>query len=315
MNLFVVPLAYLLDLVFGDPPLAWHPVRLIGGLIEKLEKRLNVNGVNKKFSGVVLLVLVVGVTVFCVGGILKLSRSIHPVFYYTTSVLFIYFALSVKSLGFEANKVYKALSSADTDEARKNLSMIVARDTDKLDESELIRATVETVAESTMDGIVAPLFYAFLGGPVLAWAYKAINTLDSMVGYRSERYIDFGKAAAKLDALVNFIPAKITCFLISLSAFCCGKDGSRAMAWAGKYLLKGPDANSEATEAAMAAALGVQLGGLNLYNSVPMQKPFIGDNLYPLNTKHIRESVNLAYISSALFMIITIIPFLIIGRR
>lgn len=314
MHSLIILGGYVLDLIFGDPTWRWHPTRIIGRLIEILEKRLNTGKLNKIFAGILLVILIVGITVFCVWSILKLTKFIHPYLYYLISILFIYSAVSVKQLGIEANEVLLALSTGDLAQARKFLSMIVARDTHKLDEPEIIRATVETVAENTMDGIIAPLFYAFLGGPVLAWAYKAINTLDSMVGHRSERFIDFGKAAASLDALVNFIPAKITMIIISLSAWCYRKDSLNSIRWVFRYFLKGPADNSEATEAVVAGALGVQLGGLNFYQTVPIQKPFIGDNFYPLNTKHIQESVNLAYISSVLFMVIGIVLILIIGR-
>lgn len=312
--LFTMLMAYLLDLILGDPQWKWHPVRIMGRLIEKLEQRLNVGSINKKIAGFILVILVVGITVFCVWGILKLTYFLHPIFYYIISVLCIYFALSVKSLGVEANKVYKALREADIVEARKYLSMIVARDTDKLDEPEIIRATVETVAESIMDGIVAPLFYTFLGGPVLAWAYKAINTLDSMVGYRSERFIEFGISSAKMDGLVNFIPAKLTSLFILISGWYYRRD-FHSLSWTTRYLLKGPQDNSEATEASMAGVLGVQLGGLNFYNSVPMQKTLIGDNLYPLNIKHIKESIKIAYVSSFLFMATGIFLIWCVGRR
>ena len=209
-----------------------------------------------------------GVSILCVWGILELAKLIHPIMYHVISVLFIYFALSIKDLGVQADKVRKALTNKNIEKAKKCLSMIVARDTDKLEKRELIRATVETVAESIMDGIVAPLFYVFLGGPILVWVYKAINTLDSMVGYRSERFIEFGSASAKLDGLVNLIPAKITCLFISISSLCLRRDWPRSFKWGWKYLFKSPENNSEATEAAMAGALKIQLGGLNFYNSI-----------------------------------------------
>lgn len=315
MHSLIILGGYILDLIFGDPPWPGHPTRIIGRLIETLEKKLISVKINKILSGTVLVVLVTAVTIACLWSILRLARLIHPYFYYLISALFIYFALSVKQLGIEANKVYSALKAGDLVQARKYLSMIVARDSHGLDEPEIIRATVETIAESTMDGIIAPLFYAFLGGPVLAWGYKAINTLDSMVGYRSERYIGFGRATAKLDGLINFIPAKITCFLISLSAFFYRKNWLRAARWSLRYFLKWPKDNSEATEAAMAGALGVQLGGLNFYKSIPVQRPFIGDNLYSLNAKRIPESVSLAYVSSGIFVIIGMFLLLIMGRR
>jgi len=306
-ELLIIPLAYILDLVFGDPQWHWHPVRLIGKLIERLENKLNTAKLNKIFCGAVLVILVVGLTVFGVGGILKLARLIHPFLFYIVSTLFIYFSLSIKALAAEAVKIYKNLESGDIQKARNNLSLIVGRDTLELNEQEIIRATVETVAESTMDGIIAPLFYAFLGGPVMVWVYKVINTLDSMVGYRNERFKEFGYVSAKLDGLLNFIPSKITCFLISVSILCCGKRWLDSLKEAGRYLLNGPGVNSDAVEAAMAGGLGIQLGGANFYDSVAIHKPFIGQAVEPLNIKHIRQSVNIAYISSALMLIMGII--------
>lgn len=303
-ELLIIPAAYLLDLVFGDPQVAWHPVRLIGRLIEQLENKLNTgHRMDKKFCGAILVILVIGTTTLCIWGILELAKFIHPVFYYASCILLIYFSLSIKDLAVEVDKVYNALESGDIQKARENLSLIVGRDTKGLNESEIIRASVETVAESTMDGIVAPMFYAFLGSPVLVWVYKAINTLDSMVGYKNEKFIEFGKVSAKLDGLANFIPAKITCFLISVSSLLFRKDWFNSFKWGLKYFFQGPKINSEATEAAMAGALKIQLGGVNFYNSVPSRKSFIGNKTQPLANKHIRESIQIAYLCSLLFML------------
>jgi adenosylcobinamide-phosphate synthase len=308
-ELLIIPLAYILDLVFGDPQWYWHPVRLIGRLIERLENKLNTGRMNRIFCGVVLVILVVGLTVLGIGGILKLARLINPFLFYIVSALFIYFSLSIRAMAAEAVKIYRNLESGDIQKARDNLSMIVGRDTAGLDEQEIIRATVETVAESAMDGIIAPLFYAFLGGPVMAWVYKAINTLDSMVGHRNERFKEFGYVSAKLDALLNFIPSKITCFLISISILCCGKRWVSSLKETGKYLLSGAKKNSDAVEAAMAGGLGVQLGGTNFYDSVVVEKPFIGQAVEPLGIEHIRQSAMIAYVSSALMLITGVIFF------
>lgn len=306
-ELSIILLAYLLDLAIGDPQWNWHPVRLIGRLIDRLERMLNTASINKKFAGVLLVVFVVGVTVFLACGILVLAKLIHPVLYLFVSIILIYFSLSTKSLALAAGQVYNALKNRNIGQARNSLSMIVGRDTEKLKKPQVIRAAVETVAESTMDGIIAPLFYAFLGGPALALAYKAINTLDSMVGYRDEKFIDFGMASAKLDGLVNFIPAKITCVLIGVSGLLCGKDSPSSFKWGLKYFFQGQDNNSIVTEAAMAGALDIQLGGLNFYNSVAVKKPLIGSADNPLRIRHIRESIELSYLCSFLFLLIGIL--------
>ncbi|MFH1190712.1 MAG: adenosylcobinamide-phosphate synthase CbiB [Candidatus Omnitrophota bacterium] len=303
-ELLIVPIAYILDLVFGDPQWHWHPVRFIGKLIERLENKLNTGRMNKIFCGAVLVILTAGLTVFGVGSILKLAKLIHPFLFYFFSILFIYFSLSIRALAVEAVKICENLESGDIQKARNSLSMIVGRDTLGLNEQEVIRATVETVAESIMDGIIAPLFYVFLGGPVIAWVYKSINTLDSMVGYRNERFKEFGYVSAKLDGWLNFIPSKITCFLISVSIFCRGKRWLSSLKEVKRFLLSGPAANSDAVEASMAGGLGVQLGGTNFYNSVAVEKPFIGQAVESLNIKHIRQSVNIAYISSTLMLVL-----------
>ncbi len=300
-ELLIVPAAYILDLLLGDPQTTWHPVRLIGRLIEKLEKRLN-KGRNRKIAGIILVISVTGTVMFGVWGILKLSAIVDQFLFYGVSVLLIYFSLSAKALADEADKIKKNLEDGDIRAARNNLSMIVGRDTKELDEPEIIRATVETVAESAMDGIVAPLFYAFLGGPVLAWVYKTVNTLDSMVGYKNERFKEFGWASATLDGWLNYIPSKITAGLISIAMLFCGKNWFNSLRWAGVYLFKGPAVNSDATEASMAGGLGIQLGGTNFYDSVAVHKPFLGDAFEPLQINHIRQSTVISYIASALML-------------
>lgn len=303
-SLSAIFIAYLLDLIFGDPQWHWHPTRIIGRSIEKLEVKLNtVNADHKRLRGVVLVILVVGFTISCGWAMLFLAQLIHPVLHMVFEILLIYFALSVKDLAVQSDRVYRSLKAKNLKQARQYLAMIVARDTQNLEEKEIIRATVETVAESIMDGIVGVLFYLFLGGPILAWAYKAINTLDSMVGYRSERFIDFGWAAAKLDGLINFIPARLSAIFIFISSLLWVKNSLRAFTWGLKYLYKGPGYNSELTEAVMAGALGVQLGGLNFYNSTPCAKTLIGDNLKTLEISHIQESIRIIYSSSVLAVV------------
>lgn len=307
LKLTAIFTAYVLDLIIGDPYFRWHPVRLIGRLIAKSEIILNRGNVNKRLYGLFLLISVLFVSAFASFCLLRLSALLHPVVYFIVYTLLIYFAISVKCLAKEAGYVYKALDKNDLSLARKRLSMIVARDSGKLDEPQIIRAAVETVAESTMDGIISPLFYAFLGGPVLAWVYKAANTLDSMVGYKNERFSEFGNASAALDGILNFIPSKITCFVISSASLFCAKFRMRQWREFFKYLFTGKDYNSEATEAVMASVLGVRLGGVNFYDSAAVEKKLIGENIYPLKKEHIKESIRIAYVSSALFVVFGVI--------
>jgi|LQYC01.1.fsa_nt_gi adenosylcobinamide-phosphate synthase len=306
-GLLIIPAAYIVDLLLGDPQTAWHPVRLIGRFIEKLEKRLNTVRRNRKIAGIVLAISVTGTVSFGVWGILKLSAIVDQFLFYGVSVLLVYFSLSTKALADEAGKIKNNLENGDIEQARNNLSMIVGRDTRGLDEPEIIRATIETVAESTMDGIVAPLFYAFLGGPVLVWVYKTVNTLDSMVGHNNERFKEFGWASATLDGWLNLIPSKITSVLIILSMLCCSKNWLNSLRWAAKFIFKGPAVNSDATEASMAGGLGIQLGGTNFYDSVAVHKPFLGDACEQLQIKHIRQSTVISYIVSALMLVMGLI--------
>ncbi|MFA4983947.1 MAG: adenosylcobinamide-phosphate synthase CbiB [Candidatus Omnitrophota bacterium] len=298
----VIPAAYLMDLLLGDPQISWHPVRLIGRLIAVLEKRLNYPGPKRKIRGVILLIATTSAVILTAWGILGLSALFNRHLFYAVSVVLVYFSISTKSLAKEANKIGKSLKDGSVSRARNELSMIVGRDTENLDENGIIRATVETVAESTMDGIVAPLFYAFLGGPLLAWFYKTVNTLDSMVGYKNERFSEFGWASARLDGLLNFIPARITAFLISAAVFLRGRDWRASVRWAAKFIFKGPGSNSDSPEAAMAGGLGVQLGGLNFYSRLPAPKPLLGNTIEPLCTRHVRESVAISYLASFLML-------------
>lgn len=304
MNYSTLPIfiAYILDLIFGDPQWQWHPVRFIGRLIEYLEERLNTGRLNRRLTGIILVVTVVSATAFYLWGILKLASSIHSALYWLVLTLSIYFGLSVKALAVEANKVKCALSGRDITGARQKLSMIVGRDTLNMEEPEIIRAAVETVAESITDGITAPLFYCFLGGPCLMWIYKAVNTLDSMVGYQNKRFKEFGWSSAKLDGLMNFLPGRITSFLIAVSSLFLGKYTFNSVKWSVRYFFSGIRDNSRLAEAAMAGAIGVRLGGANFYNSAPMVTPFIGDEMHPLSIEHIETSIRISYFSSALMV-------------
>lgn len=304
--LYATVTAYFLDLIFGDPEWQIHPVRIIGKMIAGLEKWLNVPSDNKILRGFILSLIVMCAVGGAVWVSLRLAWFISPVIYFFLSTLFIYFGLSVKDLAVQAHKVRMALADKNIPQARKQLARIVGRDTEILDEPEIIRASVETVAESAMDGIVAPLFYCFLGGPVLMWVYKAINTLDSMVGHRNRRFIEFGRVCAKLDAMMNFIPARLTSFLIGISGGVCGKDLAGAFRWGFRYFLRGPEYNSRMAEAAMAGALGVRLGGTNYYQGAARSGALFGDNRFHLGIKHIEDSIRIAYICSGLAMILGI---------
>src|SRR3989338_3856170 len=299
-----IALAYILDLIFGDPRWMPHQVKGIGWLIKKLELFLREAIKNERIGGIILVILVVGVSWSVSFIIIGLAYSINGYLGAILSIMIIYTSIAAKDLDIESMEIYRSLKKKDIISARKKLSFIVGRDTYNLEDREVIRAAVETVSENIVDGIISPIFYAFIGGAPLALAYKAINTLDSMVGYKNEKYKDFGWASAKMDTLANFIPARLSALFLPLASLLAGKDALNSWRIARRDGRKNPSPNSGIPEAAIAGALGVQLGGLNYYDSKANLKPFIGDGIFALEAGHIKESVKISYISSALFLIV-----------
>jgi adenosylcobinamide-phosphate synthase len=258
-----------LDLVLGDPRWLPHPVRGIGWLISLQEKRAR----RTRLAGVLLWVATVGTTAAIVLGSLRLAPL--------TSLYWIYSFVAIRDLDRQAKAVIDALPHLAV--ARERLSLIVGRDTADLDEPEIVRATVETVAENLSDGIVAPLFYLAFGGPAVMAAYKAVNTLDSMVGYRDERYRDLGWFPARADDWANWIPARLTAVLVWLVCLLPGFGLARSVRVTLRDANSQPSPNAGYPEAAVAGALGVQLGGLNYYRGVPSVKAKLGDAERPLD--------------------------------
>lgn len=293
-------LAYLLDLILGDPRWLPHPIRGIGYTITKTEQFLRHLKISERLAGVILTVLIVGGVFLLSTGLINLAYLIHPNLGTGLSIFLIFTTLSIKSLYQESMKVYRALQQGEILQARQDLAMIVGRDTENLDFVEIVRAGVETVAENTVDGVISPLFFAFLGGAPWALAYKAVNTLDSMVGYRNERYLRFGWASARLDDVANFIPARIAAILMPLAAFLCGERGFEALRIVLRDGQKHPSPNSGISEAAVAGALGVQLGGLNFYQGRPSPKPFLGDPTRPLALEDIYRANRIMIVTSLL---------------
>lgn len=298
---------YIADLLFGDPPWFPHPVKGIGWAIGKLENPVRRFFTSERTGGFVLAVVVIGGAFWFTYALVNLSNWIHPRGGFVTSIFFIYTSLAVKDLRMESMRVRRALARRDLAEARAKLAMIVGRDTGNLDEKEIIRATVETIAENIVDGILSPLFYALIGGAPWAIAYKAVNTLDSMVGYKNERYKTFGWASAKIDDAANYIPARLAALLIPIAAWCCGKSGTHALRIAWRDGRKNPSPNSGIPEAAMAGALGVQLGGLNFYSGQPTNKPYIGDDHKPLSLDDVTDSIQITYATSALALLLGVL--------
>jgi adenosylcobinamide-phosphate synthase len=315
MRIVCILAAYLLDLIFGDPPSFPHPVKGIGWLIKKLEGPFRFIIKNERIAGTFFACVII-IPIWLITFVLtQATYFFNNYFGVVISIIIIYTSLSVKDLGIESLAVFDALKEGDMKRARISLSKIVGRDTANLDEREIIRATVETVAENIVDGIISPLFYAFLGGASFAMAYKAINTLDSMVGYKNKRYINFGWAAAKIDDVANFIPARLSVIFLILASLISGYNPIKTWNMTIRDGGKNPSPNSGLPEAAIAGALGVRLGGLNYYDSTAVQKSYIGDDINPLDKSHIKEAVKIAYVTSGLFIIAGAVLFWLIWKE
>jgi adenosylcobinamide-phosphate synthase len=292
-------LAVLLDLLLGDPRRLPHPVRLIGRMIEILENPLRKFTPSQRFNGSLLAVMVIAAAGGVTCAALRLAAWIHPLAADAVSVLFLYTALSIRDLVKHSTEVYRGLKSGDLAAARSKVAWMVGRDTDVLDEKGVIRAAVESVAENTVDGVVAPLFFAALFGPVGTMMYKAVSTLDSMIGYRNEKYFHFGRAAARIDDAANFLPARITAPLMAIGALLTGNRPVQAWRICLRDRRHHASPNSGIPEAAMAGALGVQLGGPLLRKGVLTELPTMGDALTPLEKTHILKA-NAVMLASSL---------------
>ncbi len=299
--------AYIVDLFFGDPAWIPHPVRGIGWLINKLEEPFRNIVKNERLAGAFFACTIISLIWFVTFAVTHAAYLFNNYLGAVVSIVIIYTSLSIKDLGVESLAVFNALREEDLNKARASLSKIVGRDTANLDEREIVRATVETVAENIVDGIISPLFYAFLGGAPLAMAYKAVNTLDSMVGYKNKRYIDFGRLAAKIDDAANYIPARMGVIFLVLASWISGYNPLGAWNIAIRDGGKNPSPNSGLPEAAIAGALGVRLGGVNYYNATALRKQYIGDDMNPLDKSHITDAVKIAYVTSGLFIITAVV--------
>lgn len=303
----IILAAIILDWLLGDPRWLPHPVVWIGRLITALEKFIRLVVSNERFGGVCLLVLTVVATSGTAFAVVKGAYAIGPYFGIVVSILLSWTCLAARSLHDESKRVAQALSAGDLPAARTNLSYIVGRDTAHLDEPEIWRGSVETVAENASDGVIAPLFFLILGGPVAALAYKAVNTLDSMVGYKNERYLHFGWASARFDDLANWLPARLTGVLMALSAPLTGLSGRGAWRVMQRDGRNHSSPNSGIPEAAAAGAIGVRLGGTNTYFGKPVEKPTIGDSLRPLDASAWRGTVRLMYGAETLLVILWLV--------
>lgn len=307
-------LGVLLDLILGDPHCFPHPIRLIGYLIEKLEKWLrkkpDLGDEKKEIKKGIILVLIVLVITAAVTSIAAIGAYyINPYLGVAVETIMTYQILATKSLRAESMKVYKSLKEEGLEEARKAVSMIVGRDTAVLDEEGVAKAAIETVAENTSDGVIAPMLYTALGGPVLGFLYKAVNTMDSMVGYKNDKYLYFGRAAAKLDDVVNFVPARISAYLMILASFLGGKNynGKQAYGIYKRDNRKHASPNSAQTESVCAGALGLQLAGDASYFGKVVKKPYIGDALRKVEYEDIKRVNHLMYLTAGISEILCLI--------
>ena len=301
-HLLHIFLALILDQLLGDPRWFPHPVRLIGWLQRKCE-RLTRPYFTARIAGLLTLILSLNSVVIVTVLLLLLGLAIHPVAYHLISIFILYTCFATRDLARHGRLVYEALAQDDLQRARTRVGWIVGRDTAELDRSGVARAGVESVAESLVDGVTAPLFYAFLGGPVGAMLYKAINTGDSMFGYKNEEYLEFGFYAAKLDDVVNFIPARMTAWLIPVSAWLLGLDYQKSREILRRDCHNHASPNSGYAEAAVAGALGVQLGGTNIYFGKPVAKPTIGDATNFIQYSHLLDAIRLMEITTVLALV------------
>ena len=298
-HIYALILGFVLDLIFGDPRILYHPICLIGNLIARAEKPFRAafpkTEKGELAAGVFFCIFVVAVSTAVPFGLLYLARKIHFWLYFALMTLWSFQILATKSLKTESMKVYDALKEGDLEKARYAVSMIVGRDTQALNEEGVAKAAVETVAENSSDGVVAPLLFLAIGGPVLGFFYKAVNTLDSMVGYKNDKYLYFGRFSAKLDDVLNYIPARISGLLLVAASPLAGLSISGAWRIWLRDRRNHASPNSAQTEAAAAGALEVQLAGDAYYFGKLYKKPTIGDPIRSVEYEDIRRMNRLMY--------------------
>lgn len=301
-------IAFLIDTIIGDPRTKYHPVVLMGKLIALLEHcfyRAD-DSDNKKFvMGIMLVIITLLISYEVAAAIMLLSYQL-PFSWGSAAVggLLLSFTISPNSLAKAGKGIYALLIMGKLTEAREKVGWIVGRDTKDLDDAEIARATIETIAENTVDGIIAPLFFFVLGGVPLAVLYRAANTMDSMIGYKNEKYLYFGRGAAKLDDVLNYIPARITAMLFLFSALILGFDYQNAYRIMQRDAAKHPSPNGGYAEATMAGALHIRLGGMNSYFGRKSFRAYMGDAMVLIAPQHIMAAIRMMYTATVLFIIV-----------
>ena len=305
--------AFFLDTVLGDPQSRWHPVAVLGRLISCFEKLLYpINGSDqRKFAmGALLTLLVLSISYAFAEGLLLAARAL-PVAWGVdiVSAILLYFCISPRMLAKAGQNIHALLIKGDLAAAREHVGYIVGRDTAQLDEADAARATIETVAENTVDGVIAPLFFFAFGGAPLAVLYRAANTMDSMLGYKNERYLYFGRMAARVDDILNFVPARITGMLFVMAAFLLGYDGRNALNILVRDAAGHPSPNGGYAEAPVAGALHIRLG-VNYYFGERHFRAYMGDAHMDISAKHILGAIRLMYTATVLFLLFYYLFFL-----
>lgn len=300
MNLeYQILIALLLDLFLGDPRWLPHPVKLMGRLALILEPHARSMISTPRRAGALTALAVIILSGLSAWGLMGLAYLAHPRAAHAVSILIIYTCLAVRDLARHSTSVLRALETGDLESAKNRVSLMVGRDTQDMREEDIVRAAVESVAENTSDGVIAPLFYAFLFGPVGAVVYKAVNTLDSTFGYKNERYIYFGWLSAKIDDVANYLPARLTVWLIAAAAFFLGMDAQAAVRIHWRDGRRHASPNSGLSEAAMAGALGIQLGGPVRREGILDPMPCIGDPVNRIDRSHIRKANRVMFAATA----------------
>jgi adenosylcobinamide-phosphate synthase len=313
MTAWMLLAAYLLDRLIGDPRWLPHPVVAMGKATAATEKRLRrimdrwkergtLTPMRVRLLGIVLPVVVAG-SAFVITWLLVIGvDAVHPWLGWGVQTVLVAITIATKGLADAGRAIWLPLVKGDLAEARRALSMVVGRDTDRLDEGEIVRGGVETIAENIVDAVTAPLFYAAIGGAPLAMAYRAVNTLDAMVGYRDERYLYLGWASARLDDLANWLPARLTIWPMLAAIWVLRLDGRRAWQIIKRDAHRHPSPNSGIPEAAMAGGLHIRLGGTNWYRGVPSHRGHLGDPTEALHPRHICQSIRVLYWTTGLYV-------------
>lgn len=301
-------IAFILDIAVGDPKSKFHPVVLMGRIISFFEEvfyKETDNDTKKLWYGGIAVGFILLTIYIITSLVLWLSTFINEWLRYIVEIVLLYITISPRSLGGAGFEISRLLKQGRIKEAREKLSWIVGRDTDNLDESEITRATVETIAENTIDGIVAPLFWFIIAGPMGAILYRTANTMDSMMGYKNDKYLFFGRVAAKLDDWLNWIPARITCILFLMSALILRFDAKQALHIAIRDAKKHPSPNGGYAEAPVAGALHIRLGGYNRYFNKENFRPYMGDPLEVMNRLHIIRTIYMMYCATVFMVVLS----------